>query len=128
MREIEEQLLRLKSEALEATKRRDGEFYDRYLSEDAVAITPYGVFDRQAIIAQMSSPASTFASTGTDDVRAFVLSDSSGVVTYRAHYPSGDVMVTTAYRLERDGWRGVVYQQTSVPAVDLPIAQEPSRP
>ncbi len=116
MDDVEEQLLGLKSEALEATGRHDGEFYDRYLSDDAVAITPYGVFGRQAIIAQMSSPASAFASTGTDDVRAFVLSDASGVVTYRAHYPSGDMMVTTAYRLEDDGWKGVVYQQTPLPA------------
>lgn len=116
MSHIEEQLLRLKSEALEATKRRDGAFYDRYLAADAIAITPYGVFGKEAIVAQMSSPGSAFASTGTDDVRAFVLSDASGVVTYRAHYPSGDVMVTTAYRLGAGGWKGVVYQQTPVPA------------
>ena len=85
---------------LRGRRGHEAHFYDQYLSDEAVAITPHGVFDRQAIIAKMSSPASTFASTGTDDVRAFVLSASSGVVTYRAHYPSGDVIVTTAYRLE----------------------------
>lgn len=115
MNGIQTELLRLKDAALAATKRADGDFYAGYLHEEAIAITPYGVFDKAAIVAQMSSPSSSFASDAIDDVRAIELSDSSGVVTYRASYPSGDVMVTTVYRKDDEGWKGLLYQQTPLP-------------
>jgi ketosteroid isomerase-like protein len=120
MSTVTEDLLRLKNDALSATQRADGEFYAGYLADDAVAITPYGVFDKAAVVAQMSSPSSSFKSESVDDVRAVELSPTSGVVSYRAHYPArGDaaatsVYVTTVYRRDPDGWKGVVYQQTPV--------------
>jgi hypothetical protein len=116
MNGIETELIELKDAALAATKRADGDFYAGYLHDDAIAITPHGIFDKAAIVAQMSLPASSFASDSVDDVRAIPLSDSSGVVTYRASYPSGDVMVTTVYRRDEAGWKGLLYQQTPLPA------------
>lgn len=118
MNGIQTELLRLKDAALAATKRADAEFYADYLHDEAIAVTPFGVFDKAAIVAQMSSPSpsSSFVSDAVDDVRAIELSDSSGLVTYRASYPSGDVMVTTVYRRESDGWKGLLYQQTPLPA------------
>ena len=48
-----------------------------------------------------------------------MLSDDSGLVTYRATYPPTDpggnprvVFVTTVYKRYADGWKGLFYQQT----------------
>jgi hypothetical protein len=121
MTDIAGELLELKDRALAATKAADGEFYRGYLHDDAIAITPYGVFDKEAIVAQMSSPQSSFASESVDDTRAIVLSKDSGLVTYRATYPPAEpggnprvVFVTTVYQRGPAGWKGVVYQQTPV--------------
>ena len=62
----------------------------------------------------MSSPAPPLRASAVADVRAIPLTATCGVVTYRATYPSGDVLVSTLY-LERDGrWQGVLYQQTPI--------------
>lgn len=116
------ELLELKQQALDATQRADGAFYASYLADDAVAITPYGVFDKAAIVAQMSSAASSFKSESIDDERAIELSPTSGVVSYRANYagtetaPARSVYVTTVYRRDANGWRGLLYQQTPIAA------------
>jgi ketosteroid isomerase-like protein len=122
MSTVTDDLIRLKNEALAATQRADGDFYAGYLADDAVAITPYGVFDKAAVVAQMGSTSSSFKSESVDDVRAVELSPTSGVVSYRANYaargdaPATSVYVTTVYRRDADGWKGVVYQQTPVRA------------
>lgn len=119
MTDIAGELLALKDQALAATKAADGDFYRGYLQDDAVAITPYGVFDKEAIVVQMSSPQWSFASEAVDDTRAIVLSEDSGVVTYRATYPPAEpggkprvVFVTTVYQRGPGGWKGLLYQQT----------------
>lgn len=119
MTDIATLLLELKDHALAATKAADGDFYRGYLHDEAIAITPYGVFGKEAIVAQMSSPQSSFASEAIDDTRAVVLSEDSGLVTYRATYPPAEpggtprvVFVTTVYKRYADGWKGLLYQQT----------------
>ncbi len=112
--QVESKLLELKDQALEATKRADGDFYRRYLADDTIAIVPYGIFNKQQVVEQMSSSANPLRSSAVTDVRAIALSSDCGLVTYRASYPSGDVFVSSLY-LKRDGvWQGVFYQQTPV--------------
>ena len=113
--EVRRRLLELKDQALAATRRADGGFYRGYLAEDTLAITPFGVFGKEQVVAQMSTPSSSFRSSAVTDVRAFPYTADCGLVTYRASYPRGDVWVSTLY-LRRDGiWQGVFYQQTPVP-------------
>jgi hypothetical protein len=45
----------LKERALEATKNADANFYQNYLDDNAIAIVPFGIFDKRAIVQQMSS-------------------------------------------------------------------------
>jgi len=113
--EVRAQLLELKDQALAATQRADGDFYREYLADDTLAITPFGVFGKEQVVAQMSTPSSSFRSIAVTDVRAFPYTADCGLVTYRASYPSGDVLVSSLY-LKRNGtWQGVFYQQTPVP-------------
>jgi hypothetical protein len=115
MLEIERELLALKDRALAATQNRDGAFYEDYLDDDAIAVTPHGVFGKRAIIQQMSASDSSFKSTAIEDTRAIVLTPESGIVTYKATFGARSVLVTTVYVKKPGGWKGVFYQQTPVP-------------
>lgn len=119
MKDVESILLKLKDEALHATQEGDGAFYQNYLSDNAIAIVPFGVFNKQAIVQQMSSVKSAFKSTAIEDTKAIVLTPESGIVTYKATYtkPDGnnfDVFVTTVYTKKNGEWKGVFYQQTPI--------------
>lgn len=118
MKSIEETLLSLKEQALEATKNQDASFYYNYLADEAIAIVPFGIFSKDAIVQQMASPNSAFRSRKIEDTRVMVLSPDSGVVTYKATFESAqdqstfEVFVTTIYAKVRGEWKGVFYQQT----------------
>jgi hypothetical protein len=112
MANIEKELLALKEQALQATKASDSAFYEEYLDDDAIAVVPFGVFDKKAIVKQMSSPNPAFRSSKVEDTRVFPLTPDSGLVTYRARYGEKDVLVTTVYAKRNGRWKGVFYQQT----------------
>lgn len=113
-------LLSLKEQAVEATKNRNGQFYRNYLADHAVAVVPFGIFDKESIVKQMSGD-SPFQSLGIEDTRVIVLTQESGIVTYKAIYKSENgekkkfsVFVTTVYAKINDEWKGVFYQQTPI--------------
>lgn len=113
-----DELLSLKEQALEATKRKDGEFYRHYLADDAVAVVPFGVFDKEAIIKMMSGD-SPFRSLEVSDTQVIELTPETGIVTYRASFKTGGdaqstVFVTTVYAKIKGEWKGVFYQQTAL--------------
>jgi hypothetical protein len=118
--EIEAVLLALKSAAIRATEKGDVAFYADYLSEDAIGVTPFGVFNKQQILAGMKD-GKTFKSSKVEDTRAIALGDDAGLVTYRATFEAAgrepaEFFVSTLYRCREDGWKGVFYQQTPLPA------------
>ncbi|HEX2621140.1 MAG TPA: nuclear transport factor 2 family protein [Phototrophicaceae bacterium] len=119
------QLLALKEQALEATRRQDADFYRHYLSDDAIAVVPFGIFDKEAIVRQMSRKNSLFRSAKIDDTRVFVQSEDSGYVTYRATFegsrgePTSSVFVTTLYARINGEWKGIFYQQTPLQPLSM---------
>ena len=117
MEDVKAILLSLKEKALEATKNGDGRFYEGYLSDDAVAVAPAGIFPKKVIVEQMSSQNSQFKSSRIEDTKAIILTPESGIVTYIASYKRQDdseysVFVTTVYAKRENIWKGVFYQQT----------------
>jgi hypothetical protein len=111
---IEQELLDLKDQALEATRKRDTAFYREYLTDDAIAVVPAGIFTRDQIVGAMGQ--GTFQSSAIDDERAVPLGTDAGMVTYVATFGEGGearrAFVTTVYRRLDGAWRGVFYQQT----------------
>jgi hypothetical protein len=118
MEDIKSILLELKEEALNATKNADADFYNTYLDDNAIAVVPVGVFDKKAIVSQMGAANSMFKSSKIEDTRAIVLTDKSGIVTYKAFYNTekgeSAVFVTTVYAKVNGAWKGVFYQQTPI--------------
>jgi hypothetical protein len=118
--EIEAALLALKSYAIRATEKGDTAFYADYLADDAIGVTPFGVFNKQQILEGMKDGKS-FKSSKIEDSRAVALGEDAGLVTYRATFetegrPPTEFFVSTLYRRFEDGWKGVFYQQTPLPA------------
>jgi hypothetical protein len=122
MEHVEAALLLLKEQALLATRNHDGDFYNHYLDDSAVAVVPFGVFRKAAIIQQMADAASPFRSMEVSDTQAIALTPESGIVTYRATFPAANgkppstAFVTTVYAKKNGEWKGVFYQQTPLPA------------
>jgi hypothetical protein len=120
MENIKDLLLSLKEQALNATKNKDEEFYRNYLSDEAIAVVPFGVFNKEAIVQQMSSPNSAFKSVSISETAVKVFNKESGAVTYRATFESSldktlfDVFITTVYAKINGDWKGVFYQQTPI--------------
>jgi uncharacterized protein DUF4440 len=117
---IQAELLALKNAALRATAAGDVAFYADYLSEQALGVTPFGVFNKQQILQGMKDGRS-FRSKSVDDEHAMALGADAGLVTYRATFESAEgqesvFFVSTLYRRFPDGWKGVFYQQTPLPA------------
>ena len=110
------ELLELKDAAIRATAAGDGAFYEHYLADDAVALTPRGKLDKAAIVKAMTG-SSGFRSLGVEDVDARLIGPDTGLVTYRARFAKPDggetAMLTSTVYCRRNGdWRGVFYQQT----------------
>jgi hypothetical protein len=122
MENVEATLLSLKEQALEATKKHDGAFYNNYLADKAVAVVPFGIFQKEAIVQQMSENDSPLRSMQVEDTQVIVLTPESGIVTYRATFPTingkppSTVFVTTVYAKMNGDWKGMFYQQTPLPS------------
>lgn len=73
---------------------------------NTIAIFPFGVFDKDAIVQLMGSGNLPLKSLRNDDTRAIVLTPESGIVTYIATYEAKttfEVFVTTIYAKLRVG-------------------------
>jgi hypothetical protein len=113
------ELRELKDRALKASAQNDSEFYDSYLSDDAVAVLPEGRLDKAQLLASMIGERAPFAPKRIEDTRIRALGSDAGVVTFRAIHQRGAeevaVLVTTVYERRADGWKSVHYQQTPLP-------------
>ena len=116
--EIEAVLLALKAAAVLATEKADVGFYASYLADNAIGVTPQGIFNKQQILDGIRS-GKAFHSSKIENSRAVALGSDAGIVTYRATLEDGasptQVFVSTLYRHYHDGWKGVLYQQTPLP-------------
>jgi len=118
--EIEAILVALKAAAMCATEKGDADFYASYLADNAIGVTPQGVFNKQQILQGMKN-GKTFKSSKIEGSRAVALGPDAGLVTYRATFvasgePPVEMFVSTLYRRYHDGWKGVFYQQTPLPS------------
>ena len=118
--EIEAILVALKAAAMRATEKADVDFYASYLADNAIGVTPSGVYNKQQILQGMKN-GKTFKSTNIEGSRAVALGPDAGLVTYRATFaapgePPVEMFVSTLYRRYHDGWKGVFYQQTPLPS------------
>jgi hypothetical protein len=94
------------------------EFYDAFLTDDAVMVVPVGVLERDACIAafEAAAPWSRFE---LSDMRVLPLGEDGAIVTYRATaeregHPEYTALVSTTYVRQDGEWLIAFHQQTPV--------------
>ncbi|WP_030451571.1 nuclear transport factor 2 family protein [Herbidospora cretacea] len=112
--------IELTERAWKANREGDASFYDAYLTDDPVAISPWGVeTDRAAILRTFAENENPYTRTEQSEHRVVRLSDTSVVHTARVEIDSARgtmvVYATTTMVLDSSGaWRAAVFQITPV--------------
>lgn len=121
--ETKAQLLRLEDEMWAANRRGDAEAFRRLVAEDGIAVAAFGVFAKDAIVAQAAENLNPVRQSKLEDVRVLAGGTGCGIVTYRAEIDAEhagrpvhlSVYATTVWRRQHgDGWMAVLHQQTPI--------------
>ena len=113
-------LERLERQSWEAWKNRDGQFFDRFLSDDHVEVGFTGQTNKKEVVAQVSSPTCVVSSYEVDHFTLTQLDAHNAVLTYHAAQKTmcsgspvpSPVWVTSMFTLRGGRWLNTVYQQT----------------
>lgn len=119
------EIIELSEKAWEANRNGDAAFYDRFLTEDPVSVSPWGVVtDRERILRGFAENRNPYTRTDQSDHRVIMLTPDSAVHTVTVEI---DVLVNgsdkqtmrmfaTTALVRRDGeWRAALFQVTPAP-------------
>lgn len=120
MNELTEELLDLERQLWDANLAGDGATYAELLRDDAVAVSPWGVLDRDAAVAGITANRNPYTAYQLADPISVSLSPDAAILTYRAEvHGTSDggpfthtVYATSAYAREDGRWRPAFHQQT----------------
>jgi ketosteroid isomerase-like protein len=124
MTTLKETLLEREHAFWKANLAGDGAYYAAALADDALVVSPWGVQDRDAIVATVSANAVPYTGYEIDEVRCLPLTGDSAILTYRARV-SGEragtpfthtVYATSAYVRRGGEWTGASFHQQSLVA------------
>jgi hypothetical protein len=117
---ITESLTSLEKQSWEAWQKRDGKFFQHFLSDDHLEVGFNGPATKAQVVAFVGSPTCTVKNYSVDKFKVVMLDEKTAVVTYHAEQditcngtavPS-PVWVSSLY-VKRDGrWLNALYQQT----------------
>jgi len=113
-------IISLEKQSWEAWKKRDGKFFQRFLSADHVEVGARGIATKQAVVAFVGSPSCVVSDYALDHFAVTRIAADVVALTYwaeqkttcgKAPVPS-PVWVTSVYVRREGRWLNVVYQQT----------------
>ena len=114
--ELTEELLGIERGLWDANVAGDGDFYDRLLRDDAIAVSPWGTLDKAAAVAGVTANQNPYTKYELDQVRSLRLGADNALLTYRAAVYSERgrhvVYATTVYVHDGERWRGAFHQQS----------------
>jgi len=92
------------------------EFYDAFLTDDAIMVLPFGVLDRAAAIDAMRD-APPWTGHALSDVQVVRLGEAAAMLVYRATaqregQPEYRALMSTTYERLEDEWLVKLHQQT----------------
>ncbi|HWO71934.1 MAG TPA: nuclear transport factor 2 family protein [Dehalococcoidia bacterium] len=121
-REIRQHLLRLEEEMWAANRGGHADVFRRMVADDGIAVAAFGVFDKDAVVAQVAENRIPFRRTTMEDVRVISGGPGCGIVSYRAEIDAEgegrplhlSVYATTVWRQHGEGWLAVLHQLTPI--------------
>jgi hypothetical protein len=120
-KKLEETLIATEKRSWEAWQKRDGRFFDAFLSDDHVEVGPTGTSGKAGIVAFVGSQACKVASYKVDNFKVSIFGEDTALVTYRADQDTvcngnkvpTPVWVSSLY-IRRDGqWQNAMYQRSA---------------
>lgn len=117
-----ETLLELEDLLWKANREGDGDFYDRYLLEDAIAVSKYGIIDKATAVPGITANHNPYLKTDRTGERVIVVDDHTAIVTYHvevtvlvdgneAQFSS---YASTVWTNATGEWRIAFHQQTAL--------------
>lgn len=120
MSDLTKELFDLERELWDANLAGDGSVYADRLRDDAVAVSPWGILDRDTAVAGISANRNPYTAYELTDPISLPLGPDAAILTYRAEvHGTNDggtfthtVYATSAYAREDGRWRSAFHQQT----------------
>jgi ketosteroid isomerase-like protein len=118
---LHDELLDLEEKGWQAlSSGRGAEFYDAFMTDDAVMVLPFAVLDRAGTVAAMRD-APPWSTHTLEDVRVVALGESGAAIVYKATaqregQPVYRALMSTTYVRQDDEWLVAIHQQTPLPA------------
>jgi hypothetical protein len=117
---LQETLVNLERQSWEAWKRRDGKFYQDFLSDDHLEVGGGGVGDKSEIVAFVGSPTCVIKKYSVDNFKLTVFDAHTALLTYHAAQDTtcggkavpSPVWVSSLYVRRANRWLNASYQQT----------------
>lgn len=117
---LEETLVNLEKQSWEAWQKRDGKFFQEFLSDDHVEVGFNGITNKATIVGFVGSPVCVVKSYTVDNFKLTVLDADTALLTYHAAQDTtcgggtvpSPVWVSSLYVKRGKRWLNALYQQT----------------
>ncbi len=117
---VKEALIKLEKQSWEAWRKRDGKFFQEFLSEDHVEVGFGGIATKAQVVAFVTSPVCVIKSYSVDRFELTMFDANSALLTYHASQDTtcngravpSPVWASSFYVKRGDRWLNVLYQQT----------------
>jgi len=117
---LTETLVNLEKQSWEAWQKRDGKFFEQFLSDDHVEVGFSGRTNKAPVVAFVGSPACVVKSYSVDKFELTVFDANTALLTYHAAQDTScggrpvpsPVWVSSLYIRRGDRWQNALYQQT----------------
>lgn len=119
---MDNEIIDLTERAWEANRNGDAAFYDNYLTDDVISVSPWGVMtDRPAILKIFEANNNPYTRTDQSDHHVIRLTDDTVIHTSTVEIDSAGPpprttrMLATTVMVRRDGqWKASLFQVTPV--------------
>ena len=117
---LKDTLVSLERQSWQAWQRRDGAFFQNFLTDDHVEVGFRGVARKAAVVAGVASPACVVRSFAIDSFDLTTLSPTTALLTYHAvqrtlcngHPVPSPVWASSLYVRRGNRWLNAMYQQS----------------
>jgi hypothetical protein len=79
---VNEELSGLEDLLWKANREGDGAFYQRYLRDDAIAVTRFGIIDKATAVPGITANRNPYLKTDRSEQRVIVVDEHTAIVTY----------------------------------------------
>jgi hypothetical protein len=120
---VADSLIAMERQSWEAWQHGDGEFFQRFLSDDHLEVGPGGSVGKAEVVAYVGAHRCTVKSWAVRDFKVTLFSAQTAAVTYHAEQDTmcgtykvpSPVWATSVYVLRDGRWQNAVYQHTPSP-------------